>query len=150
MASRHFSKSAADDRPAIVRPASRGFSLVEVMVAFVLLAFVLTAGTTMFTWQRTRLRHQTLWHHAIDAVEYEAETHRAISPSGLGPGEGLPFLTWIEPDKMPVSIAFLPNPVARREIVAQSDPNLLLVSLSLSWGTPDHRITYQETFLLAK
>ncbi len=127
-----------------------GFSLIEVLVAFVLLAFVMTAGIVIFTWQRARLYEQTLWHRAVEAVEEEAETNRALFRGQQTVGDDQPFLTMKVPGTMPVSMRWLPNPVARRDVspVVLGDNGLVAVVLTLSWGKPDNRKRYQEMLLV--
>lgn len=138
---------AADPR----RPGRRGFSLIEVLVAFVLLAFVLTAGIVLFTWQRQRLYEQNLWRRALEAVEEESETIRALPRGFLPLGEGQAFVTMPEPGVMPTSMRWLPNPVASLDAVAVADdPALAQVILSLSWSVGDRRVQHREAFLVLR
>ena len=80
----------------------RGFTLIEVLVAFVLLAIVLTASLTLFTWHRRRQYEQTLWRRAVEAVEEEVEAHRAVPATLVRPGEDLRFLTMPERETPPI------------------------------------------------
>ena len=72
----------------------RGFSLVEILVAFLILAIVITVSFTAFLQRNKRLQQASELMLAYQALANEAEYQRRVPFADLGPEETpLPFLS---------------------------------------------------------
>ena len=108
------------------RRSSRGFSLVEVMAALLILSFVLITSLAVFVERQRRLQRADELIVVTQALVNETEVLRHEPYSSLHPGAAQPFTTTTE------ILGSLPS--AETEVkVEQWKPGVKLVTLTVRW-----------------
>lgn len=118
--------------------AQRGYNLVEVLVALVILAIVITTTIAMFARRQQYLRDSSETVLAWQAIWNEAEIWRRISFGSLE----------AQPKRFQSDTSILTplNPFTTKVDVAPSadDPNVKNVTLTVLWGYDDALKTYRR------
>jgi prepilin-type N-terminal cleavage/methylation domain-containing protein len=104
----------------------RGFSLIEVLVALLILAIVITTTIAMFTERQKRMREANETVLAYQALSNEAELWRRTDFAAIDPKVPLEF-------KSDLSIIGPLNPYVTAVRVDQPNDNIRNVTLTIRW-----------------